>query len=345
MDYVPDTASANYLATKGYTYIQGYCQDQWAVDAISELGGWQLPYYASSNHILVPDNSSVAKGLVVLPHATADWIDSYTVWQGIQLHPMNLMTLYNNNATAAKAYFLALIDRTLEGCSPVGFANIQFEWSWCVDTRLTDTAKDWISSVLSHNGLTAQYQVLTYVTFVDWFKNSYKNTPEYRVLFTSPYNASDRIEWYHSTTSRIARIDGYVVSFVDYTKQTTDKYLTSTQYINWVGQMQGDPNNCIDDSLVITISALGGGLLRYPAIDAQRVSYTGDLGSFSSTYYNAQVINTLDSVRLGFKESFAVLKCYSPIIFPPHFLQYRGLIVAPQTGQCFEFAVRYARQF
>jgi hypothetical protein len=55
--------------------------------------------------------------------------------------------------------------------------------------------------------------------------------------------------------------------------------------------MQSDPDNCIDDSLSVTISALGGGLLRHPADHSQEFAYKGDLADFASAYYNADSIN------------------------------------------------------
>lgn len=69
-DFIPDTLTANYLLTKGVEYYQGYCFDQYAVDYMSERGGWQMPYYASSANILVPN--STGEGMVVLPHSTWD---------------------------------------------------------------------------------------------------------------------------------------------------------------------------------------------------------------------------------------------------------------------------------
>lgn len=291
MDFVPDTFSASYALSKGYTYIQGYCLDQYAVDAISEIGGWQMPYYASSKHTLIPNSQS--GGIVILPHATADWLDSFTVWQGLQLHPMNIMTFFNDNAAMAKAYFLELTDNILKSCSPVSFANVQFEWSWCVDRGLINTAKDWISSILTHRGISAPYQVFDYADFVSWFKSAYSATPEYRVLFTSPYRG-DSIEWYYSSAFRVARVGAYVVSFVDYTKQRNDTYLTQTQHIDWSGSLT-DPNNCVDTSLAIAISALGGGLMRYPALDAQKVQYTGDLSQFAFNYHSTDDIPEIDA--------------------------------------------------
>jgi len=298
MDFVPDTFSANYAASLGYTYIQGYCQDQWAVDAISEIGGWQEPYYASSSNILVPDNSSQSTGLVVLPHATADWIDSYTVWQGLQLHPMNVMQQYDNNTAKAEAYFYALTNDTLLDCAPVSLANIQFEWNYCVNYNDTTIVANWLTGLIDHTAISAQYQLMDYTDFVTWFRSAYPANPTYRVDFTSPYNSSDSIEWYWSTQYRVARVNGNVVSFVDYTIQAPDKYLTQVGYVNWAGPMQSDPDNCIDDSLFVTIAALGGGVMRYPAIKSQEFAYSGDLADFASTYYsartNAQTTNSIN---------------------------------------------------
>ncbi|MGD0159468.1 MAG: hypothetical protein ABSB89_04140 [Candidatus Bathyarchaeia archaeon] len=294
-DFIPDTFTTNYAKSLGYMYIGGYCQDQYAVDAITEIGGWQEPYYASSYNILVPDNSTTqCTGMVVLPHATADWIDSYTVWQGLQLHPMNIMTEFKNNTADARTYFYALINDTLLDVSPVSLANIQFEWDWCVNYGLTSTVSTWIKGLVTGtSAVSAHYELTDYTAFVIWFKATYSTNPTYEVKFTSPYDSSDTIEWYWSSQYRIARVNGKVVDFVDYNIQAPDKFLTESFAINWTRPMDNDPDNCIDDSLFVTIAALGGGMLRYPAISTQEIPYTGLLADFPSTHYR-QSINSIN---------------------------------------------------
>jgi hypothetical protein len=275
MDFCPDTFTANYLLTKGVQYYQGYCFDQYAIDYITERGGFQMPYYASSTHILVPSTKS--GGIVVLPHSTWDWVASFKVDHNLQAHVDNLMTIFNNSRALAKNYFLSFIDNTFAGSEPFGFVNFQFEWSWTLKWNNTDVAKDWISTLMTEY---SQYLV-TYEEFVDWFKLNYPITPEYRIDFTSPFD-QERIEWYCSNESRVARIGSYVVSYVDYTMQLSDKYLNQTAAINWGGNAS-DPKNCVDDSLTFYVDALGGGRLRYPP-STLPVPYTGDLRDFSKYY-------------------------------------------------------------
>jgi len=296
MDYVPDTYSANYAFSKGVEYYQGYCFDQYAIDYITERGGFQMPYYASPTHILVP--STTSGGIVVLPHSTWDWVASFTVDHNLQAHVDNLMTMFHNNRTLAKNYFLSFIDNTFSGSQPFGFVNFQFEWSWTLKWNNTDVAKDWITTLKTEY---SQYLV-TYEEFVDWFKSNYPTTPEYRINFTSPYD-QERIEWYHSNESRVARIGSYVVSYVDYTKQLPDNYLNQNQAINWPGN-HSDPKNCVDDSLTFNVDALGGGHLRPPP-STLPISYTGDLRDFSKYYVTlalAQLEKAYRSLLLNYSE-------------------------------------------
>jgi prefoldin subunit 5 len=295
MDYCPDTYTANYLLTKGVQYYQGYCFDQYAIDYITESGGFQMPYYASSTHILVPSTTSA--GIVVLPHSTWDWVASFTVDHNLQAHVDNLMTIFHNNRTLAKNYFLSFIDNTFSGSEPFGFVNFQFEWSWTLKWNNTDVAKDWITTLMTEY---SQYLV-TYEEFVDWFKLNYPTTPEYRINFTSPYD-QERIEWYCSNESRVARIGSYVVSYVDYTIQLSDKYLNQTATIYWGNA--SDPKNCVDDSLAFYVDALGGGRLRHPP-STLPTPYTGDLRDFSKYYVKwalAQLEMAYRSLLLKYSE-------------------------------------------
>jgi len=296
MDYAPDTYSANYALPKGVEYIQGYCFDQWCVDYITERGGFQMPYYASPTHILVP--STTSGDIVVLPHSTWDWIASFTVDHNLQAHVDNLMTIFHNNRTLAKNYFLSFIDNTFSGSEPFGFVNFQFEWSWTLDYNNTDVAKDWITTLMTEYS----QSLITYEEFVDWFESNYPTTPEYRINFTSPYD-QERIEWYYSNESRVARIGSDVVSYVDYTKQLPDNYLNQNQAINWKGNAS-DPKNCVDDSLTFNVDALGGGRLRHPP-STLPISYTGDLRDFSKYYVTltlAQLETAYRSLLLNYSE-------------------------------------------
>jgi hypothetical protein len=280
MDFVPDTHSANYALLKGIEYIQGYCFDQWNIDCITERGGFQMPYYASSTHILVP--SATSGGIVVLPHSTWDWASSFTspepAGHNLQAHVPNLMTIFNQNNTLAKNYLLSFIDRTMLGSSPFGFFNFQFEWSWTLSEGYKDVARDWIMTLIT------KYPdcLVTYEEFVGWFRSNYTSTPEYRIDFVSPYD-QQHIEWYYSQRIRVARnwteTGGYVVSYVDYTTQKPDKCLTQTKTINWSGP-KNDPSNCIDDSVTFYVDALGGGYLRAP-ISTEAIPYNGDLKDFN----------------------------------------------------------------
>jgi methyl-accepting chemotaxis protein len=146
----------------------------------------------------------------------------------------------------------------------------------------------------------SQYLV-TYEEFVDWFKLNYPTTPEYRINFTSPYD-QERIEWYYSNESRVARIGSYVVSYVDYTIQLSDKYLNQTATIYWGNA--SDPKNCVDDSLAFYVDALGGGRLRHPP-STLPIPYTGDLRDFSKYYVKwalAQLEMAYRSLLLKYSE-------------------------------------------
>jgi hypothetical protein len=275
-DFIPDTYTANYLVTQGITYYQGYCFDQWKIDYMSMRGGLQMPYYASSQHVNIPSNNTT--GIVILPHASWDWSASFTVTHNLQLHPVNVIDrIYNGNTEYAQSYFIQLLDRSMQASEPFGYQMIQFEWDWAYREGVTDQFATIINAVQ-----TRPYPILTCSDTVDWFKTAYsQGTPAYSIDFTSPYN-NQRIEWYSNTEFRVARIDQIVVSFVNYTDQTPDRYLTNYASINWAAPSNSSENG-IDNSLTFAIDALGGAEDRH-SITTDGYPYTGSLADFQNIY-------------------------------------------------------------
>jgi hypothetical protein len=72
-----------------------------------------------------------------------------------------------------------------------------------------------------------------------------------------------------------------VVSYVDYTDQQPDRYLTSYSPILW--DYPANSTNIVDNSLSFKVDALGGGYLRAPVSSAS-VPYDGDLDGFGGYY-------------------------------------------------------------
>ncbi len=296
MDFIPDTYTSQYLLNRGVEYYQGYCFDQYNIDRISSRGGFQMPYYSNSSNILCPNFD--AGGIVVLPHSTWDWTASFTVSHNLQLHPLNLMNMkYSGNQTA-KNYFLNLVDATLAGSSPFGYATIQFEWSWLLRDGDEWQVLDWLQTLI-HSRTT--YQYLTFGDAVSWFKANYNQTPTYRIDFTSPYDGT-RIEWFYSLTSRVARIGNNVISYVDYSNQQPDRYLTTHSPIVW--DSPASSTNSIDNSLSFKVDALGGGYLRAP-ISTASVSYNGDLEDFAAYY--SQMKSASSQTQLMVTVSFILI--------------------------------------
>jgi hypothetical protein len=277
MDFIPDTYTAQYLLTRGVEYYQGYCFDQYNIDLMTTRGGFQMPYYANASNILCPSRST--GGIVILPHSTWDWVASFTVSHNIQLHPVNLMNLKfeGGGKSAAKSYFLNMIDDTFAGSNPFGYVTVQFEWSWCCRDADPTQVLDWIQTLLSTR---PSYNYWTFEEAADWFKANYAQTPTYRIEFTSPYDG-EQIEWYYSLTSRVARIGNDVVSYVDYTDQQLDKYLSTYTPLSW--KPPANVTTVIDNSLQFKVDALGGGYLRAP-VATSVFPYSGDLQFFAENF-------------------------------------------------------------
>jgi len=282
MSFVPDTYTVRY-AYDAYncTYVQGYCFDQYTVDFMTMRGGWQLPYYSSFSHVLKPSDS---KGLVIFPHITWDWIDSLTLSHYYNTHIQNLMLAFGSNVALAKTYWLNLIDRSLTGCSPFGFASVQWEWAWMSSFGYQDYVFAWFTTLLQN----PLYTFWTYQDVAEWFLTNYDSNPVYHVSFASPHSGSS-VEWYWSTQKRVCRVGGVVMSYVDYTVPCNDKYRTGIQGISWGEGWENNPDNCVDITLYncIKIDALGGGDLRFEGVGDGQV-YSGDLANFggaSPSYY------------------------------------------------------------
>jgi len=276
MSFQPDTYTCNYLLSEGFIYVQGYCFDQYAIDFMTMRGGFQMPYYANTLNVLVPNNET-ERGIIILPHSTWDWVESFRVSHEIQLHPQNLISLvFHGYKSVAEEYFLRLIDNSISGSWPFGLAVCQFEWAWCYSGGYSNETKDWIEKVTT----TRPYQFWDFEAIANWFKANYSHTPTYEINFTSPYS-KEKIEWYYDMKSRIARIGQKIVSYVDYRSQAPDKYLVQAGFIDYLAPRT--ESNCIDNSLRFEIDALGGGNNRAP-IKTKTYDYAGELQYFPYQY-------------------------------------------------------------
>ena len=268
--YQPDTVVANFLKAKGVDYIMGYCFDQYQIDWMTERGGWQLPYYASSTNVLAPENSSQG-GVVILPWVTWDWVSSFTVNHLLDGEPENVPV---SNVTT---YITNLMKASLSASSPFSYFGFSFVFDLVSKAGDLPTVAQILSWIEQQH-----YSTMPTGEFVSWFKSNYQSTPTYMVDFTSPYNGQ-RMEWYYNQSCRIARTNGKVVSFVDYSAQRPDPYLTGHAVVNFSAPHIG--NNTIDNSLSFVIDGLGGGMYRAPVRDLG-VEYGGNLADFPS-YYEA----------------------------------------------------------
>jgi len=263
--YQPDTVISNFLRNKGIGYILGYCFDQYQIDWMTERGGWQLPYYASRTNVLAPGNRS-AGGTVILPYVTWDWLASFTVNHDLDGEPSGIPV---DNATA---YLIGLISASFASSSPFLYFGFSFFFG-SADLPTIGQVLHWV--------IRQHYLTMPASQFVVWFRDHYRKTPTYSVNFVSPYDGQS-VEWYYSQSYRIARTNGSVVSFVDYTKQAPDRFLTGEAIVNFSLPHTGTNN--IDNSLSFVIDGLGGGLYRAPVRDPG-VPFSGSLASFPAWYY------------------------------------------------------------
>ena len=266
--FQPDTYSVNYLLDQNVSYITGYCFDQYRIDYMTERGGWQLPYYANRKSALCPENSS-SGGMVVFPFLTWDWIDRYTV-----SHLCNTETLGFAGPNPIQGV-KNIIDTSLNSSWPFGFVAVSFSFDWYYTGGELANETAVLNYVLSDDS----YQKYSLSNFTGWFKSNYQATPSYRILYTSP-NSGQSIEWYYDKTFRVARIGNQVVSYINYTKQPTDPFLSFPCDLN-SSLPADDPAAQIDTSLRFTIDALAGGTYNPPENQTATITYSGDLADFS----------------------------------------------------------------
>jgi hypothetical protein len=268
--FQPDTYTVNYTAQNyGVEYWQGYCFDQYVIDYMTERGGWQMPYYANPEQVLRPNSgvaglimypsilrhSSGVGGVVIYPHLTWDWIASFTVAHQINTHP--LWSAKQAQKTEVPSLVCDIIDRTLNGSRPYGYATFMFEYDWIRSNGCLEVPEQIIGNLTSWSNI----QLLNLSDTTDLFKNTYITTPNYTVNYTSPYDNST-VEWYYSKDFRVARVGNYVKSFVDYKVQDPDVFLNTNTAVVFNGTWFS--GNDIDDSLNFTIDALGGAKDRAP---------------------------------------------------------------------------------
>ncbi len=270
--FQPDTLSVNFLKSKDVNYVLGYCFDQYYVDWMAMRGGWQLPYYASQTNALMPENRTKG-GAVVLPWLTWDWKDSFITSHNYDTHPIDTTFLFVRNSSD---YILNLIEANLAASSPLGYSAFSFEFDWIHSVNLTERTSAILRSIFANDS----YEKLSCGNFTEWFKTTYPTTPAYHVNFVAP-SSNRSIEWFFDLNSRISRLDGEVVSYVDYRNQTVDRFLNKTATVNF--NQPKTPENSIDTSLQFKIDALGGGEFRAPS-QQNGIEYNGTLSDFPSYY-------------------------------------------------------------
>jgi hypothetical protein len=86
------------------------------------------------------------------------------------------------------------------------------------------------------------------------------------------------VEWFYNQNKRVARVNGEVVSYINYENQNPDKFLNHT-FVPDISLAPNNPDNCVDDSLNFTIDGIGGGQYRAPIRD-NGTAYNGTLGNF-----------------------------------------------------------------
>ncbi|RLI24969.1 MAG: hypothetical protein DRO52_04730, partial [Candidatus Hecatellales archaeon] len=273
----PDTYSVNYAHEKyGVEYVAGYCFDQWVIDWMSMRGGWQAPYYGRQDNIYVPNPKR--GGVVVIPHVTWDWVARFVKDHHYNSHLENAKRVLGSWEKAVE-YCEALIDRTLEGLQPFGYARTEFEFDQLYKEGGLPYAKKYYERLIKRTDVVH----MTNSEFVEWFKKHYPKTPIYTITYVSPIE-NLKIEWYYSPEYRIARMNGKIVSYIKYQEQKADKYLNQTAKIdrtnyNW------NPSNHIDTSLAFKIHCLGGGKWN-PKSYCKGIPYSGKLKNFPQYYKN-----------------------------------------------------------
>ena len=249
--FQPDTYTANYLLLRyGMKYVAGYSFDQYLIDYMTMRGGWQVPYFARIDNIMVPSDQ---RSIVVFPHLTWDWIARYTRSHNFNTHPQNAYVALGGDKTKTLEYLKALVDETLGNLSPFGYATVIFEFrSLGLDWGLKDLMHEYYKWLLSR----ADIKLLTFSKTVQWFEKTFDGTPEYNIAFKSPATGEE-VEWHFTPGYRIAKVGLSIKSFVNYGVQGPDPYLKHAAYVN-IGLNPSKANH-VDTSLTLIIDDLGGG--------------------------------------------------------------------------------------
>jgi hypothetical protein len=266
--FQPDTYICNWLKVQNVSYVMGYCFDQYLIDHMTMRGGWQLPYYASTSNVLMPENTTEG-GTVILPWLTWDWIDSFTLNHCYDTHIVDGIILPVESFTD---YIMQLIEENSKSCQPYSYTAFSFEYDWLKYLGRLDNA----STVLDYLLNNSNFEKLSCGNFTQWFNANYPTTPNYQINFSSPHS-KQTIEWIYKLNGRVARTNSSIVSYVNYSNQNFDPYLIAAS--NVALDQPYSITNCIDNSLLFSVNALGGAPNRAP-ITNQPIPYTGNLKDF-----------------------------------------------------------------
>jgi hypothetical protein len=296
--FQPDTLLVRLAESLGIKYVVGGLQDQYLVDWMTEMGSYQLPYYASLNNSLIPENTT-SRGIIMLPSISSDIVDSYTIDYFLSTHPVG----NNQEMRLTAQYIIGLVAALNSNCEPFGYVSYYFEYDWLYDLNKANFATKILADLIADSSV----QHPTLAQFSDWFKANYESTPTYRQSFIAP-SSKRTAEVFFNKDFRIQRIDGdKVVIYVDYNKQPADPYLLTKS--NFTMLKEPSESNCVWTVTNFGIYAVGGGIDRAP-VKNNSTAYSGDLSSFPS--YNSE------------SEDHAII-IYASILFV--FLLALGLII------------------
>jgi hypothetical protein len=269
-----DTYLANHLRDQyEVLFAVGNVWDQVNMDFMSMRGGPALPYYASRHHSLVPArNRPDSSVLIIQPFAIA---------------PTGKYHFDNNHLIDLYTLGIGIDEFKYVSLNYPFFAPFFLELDWVLNLNSAVAIESFIES---YRWVYRTFNVITADEFARIFRSSFPETPEYHFIYKSsnhesfPESSGLTVEWLMSQRFRIARINGVVVSALDYDRQERDPHLSTRKTIDIAGPRFGeDPSNIIDTSLMFDVDDLwqhehGDRTLRKTG----NVTYSGDLHFFYS---------------------------------------------------------------
>lgn len=211
--YYPTVVQAYYLDAYTLTYISlrypsvkgavAFCNHEVSCDDFKSAGAYYMPYYPSKYNTLIPNTNSEDKiDIVMMSYIHRDITNCILKGKvGYNLDPQDGYPLVKD----WRQYFPRLFDAFINGWDQFGLAFYTVDLTYnYVPFQIIEEDLNYIKSLVQSKTMVNMVDS----EFVNWFRQSFHNSPCYKWEYIDPEEGVSKFEWFFSPQQRVGYVDG-----------------------------------------------------------------------------------------------------------------------------------------